>query len=565
MSEQSAATKAAPEQGPEAFPAGLTGRWEAALGVCGIACGLLFALLFTHAFPYLRFQTTLTAGSAQERALEYARQAYPAAQAGAGEASVWGLWDYAASLLTTGPSQAAEERGVRWTVPLNTGARQQGTATLDRDGRLLNIFLPPSGPETSPRPAPESLTASARDAVQRLFGISVPAEAASIRTLPADSGQALVWWTLPAAGGRHRLLKVRFDGSRVVSASNEFAADDRLRTSAEWEQAAARISAWLRPHILLRVPVACLLLGVTLAVGFLRWRLYTKPSARWFVAAVFAVLAGAEIVVALYGAGSPAHRLYRWLSPLSLLFVYVVLCAVENLLASALPAQFDGWQKVFSGREWRTPALQVLRGCGLGAIYLAVHAALLAVLGSVPAAGPGIGWLGARPASFAGFALCAAILGTLLAWLMAGVPAACAWTMLRAPGRAGPFRSLPGPEPGGSHSSVLAAAFVAILWVAAACTVPGGAVFPLAPLFLFAALQGAFFAWTLLEFGALSMLASIFTVETWLLVFPAVIVFGATEAAAALFAMAPWFALLLLALLFAGRGLRPALGGVAEK
>lgn len=531
-----------------------------------MAGGLVFALLFAHAFPYVDFQTTLTATAAQERALEHARQFYPAADAEAAEASVWGLWDYGAVLLTAGAARASEERGVQWTVPLNTGARQKGSATLDGRGRLLSIFLPPFVPEASPPPAPESLIPSAKDTIERLFNISVPMEAASIRVSRDGSGEAVISWTPPpAAGEPRRVLKVRFDGSRMVSASNESAGDDRLRTSGEWENASARVSAWLRPHILLRVPVACLLMGITLAVGFLRWRLYAKPSVRWFVVAVLAVLAGAEIVVAFYGAGSPAHRLYRWLSPVSLAFVYVVLCAIENLLANALPAQFDEWQNLLSVRRWPGPALQVLRGCGLGGIYLAVHAVLLVALGSLQAGGPGIGWLNSQPASYAGFALCSAILGTLLAWLMAAVPAACAWTLLRAPARGALVGDAARPEARVRRSSELAAAFVAILWVAAACTVPGGAVFPLAPLFLFAALQGAFLAWTLLEFGAISMLASVFTVETWLLVFPAVIVFGATEVAAALFAMAPWFALLLLALVFAGRGPRPALAAVVNQ
>ena len=67
-------------------------------------------------------------------------------------------------------------------------------------------------------------------------------------------------------------------------------------------------------------------------------------------------------------------------------------------------------------------------------------------------------------------------------------------------------------------------------------------------LLLFAGLQGLFFAWILYRYDFLTVVAAIFTVETWLVVYPIYVIFRRVEWLQSALALLPWYLLLLLGL-----------------
>lgn len=67
-------------------------------------------------------------------------------------------------------------------------------------------------------------------------------------------------------------------------------------------------------------------------------------------------------------------------------------------------------------------------------------------------------------------------------------------------------------------------------------------------LFLFAALQGLVFSFVLLRYDLLTTALAIFTVETWLLLYPLYCIFHRIDALNSSLAMLPWFLLLLFGL-----------------
>ena len=60
------------------------------------------------------------------------------------------------------------------------------------------------------------------------------------------------------------------------------------------------------------------------------------------------------------------------------------------------------------------------------------------------------------------------------------------------------------------------------------------------PLYLFAVLQGACFAWILLRYDLLTCLSAMLAVITWLLCFPLLRIFGGVDFWAYAWVMVPW-------------------------
>ena len=81
---------------------------------------------------------------------------------------------------------------------------------------------------------------------------------------------------------------------------------------------------------------------------------------------------------------------------------------------------------------------------------------------------------------------------------------------------------------------------VALLWMAAAFSLPGAAAFPLLPLYFFAGLQGICFAWILLRYDLLTCFQAMLTVTTWLLCFPLLRIFWRVEFWSYVWGMVPW-------------------------
>ena len=88
----------------------------------------------------------------------------------------------------------------------------------------------------------------------------------------------------------------------------------------------------------------------------------------------------------------------------------------------------------------------------------------------------------------------------------------------------------------------------ALLWCATAWPLLGTGAYPLWPLYLVAGVQGLFFAWLLWQFDFLTAIAAIFTVETWMLAYPAYVIYYKLSWPGAAAGMLPWFVMLLAGL-----------------
>ena len=181
----------------------------------------------------------------------------------------------------------------------------------------------------------------------------------------------------------------------------------------------------------------------------------------------------------------------------------------------------------------QAPGLAILRGVCLGFLYLGFHSALLLILGFGKLAGPDLSWVAVLSAQVKPFpmqtSLCLAIVATIaIGWCLIAFPAALA--------------SRVSPRP------LVQAAILSSLWLVTVVSLPGASALPIFPLFLFAGLQGMFFSLMLYHYDFLTVIAAIFTVETWLVVYPLYCVFHIIEFANSTMAMLPWFLMLLLGL-----------------
>jgi FtsH-binding integral membrane protein len=84
---------------------------------------------------------------------------------------------------------------------------------------------------------------------------------------------------------------------------------------------------------------------------------------------------------------------------------------------------------------------------------------------------------------------------------------------------------------------------VTVLWLLTAFSIPGAGGFPMFPLYLFAGLQGLFFAWIFLRYDLVACFAAMFTVATWLFCYPLYRVFGHVDFWPYSLVLAPWLLL----------------------
>ena len=226
-----------------------------------------------------------------------------------------------------------------------------------------------------------------------------------------------------------------------------------------------------------------------------------------------------------------------FLSGLLISAVTLFLPIADYYLVRGLPSRVGLWlillrEKLRDKLKSRPAGLDIVRGCAMGACYLGVHTAMLGALGAGRLAGPGLLWLigvGRLDDSLILYAVSWVIVTTIgAAWLMVGWPAALAsrasqrgWVLLTVP---------------------------TCLWLLSAFSLQGASAFPLFPAILFAGLQGLFFSWILYQYDFLTLLATMFTVETWLIAYPAFLILQKAELLSSLLALLPWFLLFFLGL-----------------
>ena len=235
-----------------------------------------------------------------------------------------------------------------------------------------------------------------------------------------------------------------------------------------------------------------------------------------------------NIVVEIPGLGMPLMTIFFWLL-VACMFPRVA----DSYLVRALPSRVGSWLMLLRDKLKARPAgLGIVRGGAMGACYLGAHTAVLGALGAGRLAGPSVVWLqvaGQFDDFLILYALSSSVLTTMAAaWLMVGLPAAFA---SRASGRGWVLVGVP-----------------AGLWVASASSLTGASAFPLLPAILFAGIQGLFFSWVLYRYDFLTVLAAMFTVETWLVIYPVFVILSPIELPVSSLGLLPWFLLLLLGL-----------------
>jgi hypothetical protein len=95
--------------------------------------------------------------------------------------------------------------------------------------------------------------------------------------------------------------------------------------------------------------------------------------------------------------------------------------------------------------------------------------------------------------------------------------------------------------------------FVGIVWIAATATLPGASAHPTWLLYLFAGLQGTFFAFIILNWDWLSCAMAIFTAEVWLLNYPTYRIFAKIDGLHYGLGLLPWCVVVMASILIALR------------
>ncbi len=276
------------------------------------------------------------------------------------------------------------------------------------------------------------------------------------------------------------------------------------------------------------------LIALLLMMLFVVRRLHSQTS----TPAIFLATCAAFAILGL-GIYTPASENISTLpaaAVVAFLAAYILLRTAESYLSLSLPSRLASLRMLFRERlKARSAGLAILRGCCLGAAYLAVHTAIIGLLGLYGKAGPDTFWLmftvELLRVSENGLNLIAvslAVLGSiLLAWCFLVFPAALAW------------RTRP--------NAAAVIAVPTIVWLIGTLSLPGASAFPLFPQFLIAGLQGALFAWILYRFDALTVMAAMFTVEMWLLIYPMFVLLRDVETSAWLTTL-PWFVIVIAGL-----------------
>jgi len=203
----------------------------------------------------------------------------------------------------------------------------------------------------------------------------------------------------------------------------------------------------------------------------------------------------------------------------------------EDYLWRRLPSRAATWfLLVRRPGEARAAGLSMLRGCAFGFLYLAAHTLILYGLGSARLGGPNTLWL--EVAALSGrpylglYALSFGVLGTIITtWYMIGFPAALASRISR-------------------RWFALVAVTAALLL--ATINLPGTTASVVWVMLLFASLQGLVFSLIFYRYDLLTLACAVFSVETWLLVYPVWTIFSAIQPLQSL-AMLPWFLLIIAA------------------
>lgn len=538
-----------------------TDWWLLAAAVVAFA---VFLGLFDSVYPYSSGKLLVSREQASSRAAAFLKAIGSTRTAGTPRLLLFidNPRSYVPQVLSLGLQDANRHFSEAWGWFLEAGDSIPGwfELYLAADGKPLLFHLMPTQSAKTELPSEPELRHTATQYVRDLFGGEVSNTAPNIRFVraPGISPRAFLEWSLPeGAAGIARRFEMGFTPDGLFHAERHLTGSPGPEVAEYKVRRAAKV--WLVTKL---VPT---LIGLLLITVFALRRLYAQNSAP----SIFLALCASAAVVALAGitrafedmAALPA------VAVLAFLLAYAVLRTSENYLALAMPSRLTPWQMLFRERFKARPAgLALLRGCCLGAAYLAAHTATLGIMGRFGMgrfglAGPDVAWLmipllmPVGESSLNLFTVSIAVLATVLtAWCFLAFPAALAWRVR-------------------SKAAVAIAAPVGV-WLLSTLTLPGASTFQLFPafqlfpVFLFAGLQGLLFAWILYRFDVLAAMAAMFTIESWLVVYPMFVLLKEVESLNAWLSMLPWFMIATLGLAIylrpqitaVGRGVREILG-----
>ncbi len=580
------AAQAAPETEPLLLTSDVV-RWlprDSWLLGGGLLAAIVFLALFSRVYPYASLRIHISPEEAVEKAVALVRKFEPAAASGRAEpywrwwlgergerlsaivpmpeiqqaialilrystARRWWLDEYPVKVSVLGLSEANRQLvyDEYWEVRVSLGPdRGPARVGLRTDGSLCDLHLPPrAGSEALPPPSSEQATRDGIAYVRQLFATDVSNLESKLQHASQATG---ISWELPGPmPDLKRIISVRLGHDGLMGIWEAFHSRHESEMRSAWGgPVAAQDLLRLRVRrlgVLVLPPLALLML-----VLFFARRLYQKAGRSAVLAAFCFTLA----IGGLWLQDHSGEQEFAWLSlPAGavawFLVAFFLLATAEDYLWKRLRSRAVTWfLLVRRPGEARAAGLSILRGCALGFIYLSAHTLIMYALGWARLAGPSTLWmevaaLSGRP-YLALYALSFAVRVTIdAAWILVGFPAALASGITRRP-----FALVAVP---------------AALWAIMASNLPGTTPSVVWVVLLFAALQGVVFSLIFYRYDLLALASAVFTVETWLLVYPVWTIFSVIQPLQSL-AMLPWFALIVAA---AAIYLRPQLQGARRQ
>ena len=535
----------------------------------GVLAAIVFFALFSRVYPYSSLRIHLGQEEAVEKAVALVRKFEPAAASGRAEpfwrwrlglgtvlerppslfvslpeiqqaimaiykyqtASRWWLLDYPVMIRVLGLPEANRQLvyAEYWEVRVDLGpGRGPAWVSLRADGSLCSLRLPPRpGKEALPPPSREQATGNGISYVRQVFGTDLSNLEPKLQHLTETI--TVSWETPGPIPDLKRMISVRFAGDGWTQIREDFPS----RHASEVQD--QRLSVQRQDMQRMRAGGpggAVLLLMLLLMMGlFFARRLHQKPERSAFLAALCVTLGFAGITFQDH-----AEAEFNWLTASAIavaifLVHFFLFATAEDFLRRRLPSRVVTWfLLVRHPMEARAAGLSILRGCALGFVFLAAHTLVVYALGSARLAGPSTLWLEA--AALSGrpylplFALSYTVLVTVTrVWCVFGFPAALASGISRRP-----FALVGVP---------------AALVTAAVFYLPGTTPTTMWVALLFAALQGVVFSLIFYRYDLLTLACAVFTVETWLLVYPVWTILSPIQFSQSTLAAMPWVLLLL--------------------
>jgi len=522
----------------------------------GLAGFLLFLFLFPLVFPYESMRVEISRSQAEARARALLQKYAPSlAEADLAPRYVeqFEPWTWGDLVLAWGLPRAREfirQHAISWLLqpPRGSGGRSP-TLLFSRDATLLLLDVRPeqSARETRPPLPVEAVLPRAVEVAEEIFRLKLAGQPpvpyvfdarrsgwATPDVKRALAGSATpVQWLLPEGSERERELTLRFSPQGdLLSASHRLLEQGRPLPRPPGDRAHG--FNWARAIVLGALLMA---LWVLLCLFlFVYRRLFAAVSP---IALLLSLVVWAGIVRAFWVMGHEEPDFWSILpavAAVNLLFAYGAVSPAVYYVSRRWPAQLATLARLVRERLRARPAgLALLRGTALGLAFLGAHAALLWLVGTLKLAAASSFW-------FVGFATVPILGENLTALSAAGLQLPATIGVLTLVSVGLPLSLLRGAT---ARPAPLLGAMAA-LWALAASPLVGVGAFPLLPLYLFAALQGLFFAWVFLRFDMLTCLMGVFTVETGLLSYAVYRVFGAAEPWTHGWGLLLWFAVVVI-------------------